>query len=78
MCPRHVRAATPSIHEPKSPIDAPRPLSTRGAVVRVVLKTAPLEQWTVARTMRERIKAAFDEAGIRIPSSILATAPEPE
>ena len=49
-----------------------------GAVVRVVLKTAPLEQWTVARTMRERIKAAFDEAGIRIPSSILATAPEPE
>ena len=47
-------------------------------MVRVVLKTAPLEQWTVARTMRERIKAAFDEAGIRIPSSILATAPEPE
>ncbi|MEG9225199.1 mechanosensitive ion channel family protein [Aeromicrobium sp. Sec7.5] len=49
-----------------------------GAVVRVVLKTAPLEQWTVARTMRERIKASFDEAGIRIPSSVLASAPEAE
>ncbi|WP_229055083.1 mechanosensitive ion channel family protein [Aeromicrobium sp. Leaf350] len=44
-----------------------------GAVVRVVLKTAPLEQWTVARTMRQRIKASFDEAGIRIPTSFQTT-----
>ncbi|MDP3969224.1 MAG: mechanosensitive ion channel family protein [Nocardioides sp.] len=35
--------------------------------VRVVLKTAPLEQWAVARTMRERIKARFDYEGIEIP-----------
>ncbi|MBC7631640.1 mechanosensitive ion channel family protein [Aeromicrobium sp.] len=40
-----------------------------GAVVRVVLKTAPLQQWLVARSMRQRIKARFDEAGIRIPTS---------
>lgn len=40
-----------------------------GAVVRVVLKTAPLEQWQVARAMRQRIKSRFDTAGIRIPAS---------
>ena len=40
-----------------------------GAVVRVVLKTAPLQQWLVARTMRQRVKARFDAAGIRIPTS---------
>jgi moderate conductance mechanosensitive channel len=33
-------------------------------VVRVTLKTAPLEQWRVARAMRERIKARFDHEGI--------------
>ncbi len=47
-----------------------------GAVVRVVLKTAPAEQWTVARTMRQRIKASFDEAGIRIPTSFQTTVQE--
>jgi small-conductance mechanosensitive channel len=40
-----------------------------GVVVRVVLKTAPLQQWLVARAMRQRIKASFDRAGIRIPTS---------
>jgi moderate conductance mechanosensitive channel len=38
-----------------------------GVVVRVVLKTAPLEQWNVARETRERIKDAFDQHGIEIP-----------
>ncbi|MFD1859088.1 mechanosensitive ion channel family protein [Aeromicrobium camelliae] len=42
-----------------------------GVVVRVVLKTAPLQQWNVARTMRERIKRRFDAAGIRIPATII-------
>ncbi|MGZ4476597.1 MAG: mechanosensitive ion channel family protein [Nocardioides sp.] len=32
--------------------------------VRVTLKTAPLEQWGVAREMRQRIKARFDHEGI--------------
>ena len=36
-------------------------------VVRVVLKTAPLQQWLVARELRERIKDRFDELGIEIP-----------
>jgi moderate conductance mechanosensitive channel len=36
-------------------------------VVRVVLKTAPLQQWVVARELRERIKDRFDELGIEIP-----------
>ncbi|HLL08187.1 MAG TPA: mechanosensitive ion channel family protein [Nocardioidaceae bacterium] len=39
-----------------------------GLVVRVVLKTAPMEQWKVAREMRERIKTRFDAAGIETPS----------
>jgi moderate conductance mechanosensitive channel len=38
-----------------------------GVIVRVVLKTAPLEQWKVAREMRERIKERFDAEGIEIP-----------
>ncbi|MEP6666273.1 MAG: mechanosensitive ion channel family protein [Nocardioidaceae bacterium] len=38
-----------------------------GVVVRVVLKTAPLQQWSVAREMRERIKDRFDLEGIEIP-----------
>ena len=35
--------------------------------VRVTLKTAPMEQWAVARAMRERIKARFDHEGIQMP-----------
>ncbi len=42
-------------------------LDADGVTVRVVLKTAPLEQWGVAREMRERIKARFDHEGIEIP-----------
>jgi len=36
-------------------------------VLRVVLKTAPLKQWGVAREMRELIKDRFDTLGIDIP-----------
>jgi small conductance mechanosensitive channel len=42
-------------------------LDPDGVTVRVVLKTAPLEQWGIAREMRERIKARFDHEGIEIP-----------
>ena len=38
-----------------------------GVTVRVTLKTAPMEQWAVAREMRQRIKARFDYEGIEIP-----------
>lgn len=35
--------------------------------IRVLVKTAPLEQWGVARALRQRIKARFDHEGIEIP-----------
>jgi moderate conductance mechanosensitive channel len=35
--------------------------------MRVTMKTAPLEQWQVAREMRARIKARFDAEGISAP-----------
>jgi small-conductance mechanosensitive channel len=41
-------------------------LGSSGLVVRLAVKTAPLEQWTVARELRERVKAAFDREGIAI------------
>jgi small conductance mechanosensitive channel len=41
-------------------------LGSSGLVVRLAVKTAPLEQWKVARELRERVKDAFDEAGIAI------------
>ena len=49
-----------------------------GAVVRVVLKTAPLQQWPVARALRQRIKARFDQAGIHIPTSFIPGQPPVE
>lgn len=36
-------------------------------VLRLVVKTAPLKQWDVARVLRERVKGAFDENGLEIP-----------
>ena len=42
-------------------------LAADGVTVRVLLKTAPLEQWAVAREMRQRIKARFDHEGIEMP-----------
>ena len=38
-----------------------------GLVVRLVVKTAPLEQWVVGRALRQRIKEAFDREGVEIP-----------
>jgi small-conductance mechanosensitive channel len=35
--------------------------------LRVLLKTAPMEQWAVARALRQRVKARFDHEGIEIP-----------
>ena len=39
-------------------------LTPNWVTVRVTLKTAPLEQWGVAREMRQRIKWRFDHEGI--------------
>jgi small-conductance mechanosensitive channel len=35
--------------------------------LRVLIKTKPMEQWAVAREMRQRIKSRFDHEGIEIP-----------
>lgn len=42
-------------------------LAADSVVVRLVVKTAPLQQWGVARELRRRIKARFDREGIEIP-----------
>ncbi len=42
-------------------------LSDSGVVVRLLLKTRPLQQWPVKREMLRRIKNRFDELGIEIP-----------
>lgn len=44
-------------------------MGPNGLVVRVSMKTAPLQQWRVARVLRERIKDAFDEAGITLSTT---------
>lgn len=36
--------------------------------VRIVVKTAPEQQYGISREIRERVKAAFDEHGIKAPS----------
>jgi small conductance mechanosensitive channel len=41
-------------------------MGASGLVIRLAVKTAPLEQWTVARELRQRVKAAFDREGIAI------------
>ncbi len=55
-------------------------LGVDGIAIRLVVKTAPLEQWTIARELRRRVKSAFAEAGIEIPlpqrSLWLRTAPD--
>ncbi|MGI8686777.1 MAG: hypothetical protein ACR2MO_17085 [Acidimicrobiales bacterium] len=42
-------------------------LGADGIAIRLVVKTAPNEQLTVARELRGRIKDALDEASIEIP-----------
>jgi small conductance mechanosensitive channel len=42
-------------------------LGSDGVTIRVVVKTLPSEQFAVARHLRARIKAAFEDAGIEIP-----------
>jgi moderate conductance mechanosensitive channel len=41
--------------------------SPDSVTIRVLIKTAPMEQWGVARELRQRIKARFDHEGIEIP-----------
>ncbi|WP_432494104.1 mechanosensitive ion channel family protein [Kineococcus gypseus] len=42
-------------------------MAVDGLVLRLVVKTAPMQQWAVQRELRLRIKAAFDAEGIEFP-----------
>jgi small-conductance mechanosensitive channel len=42
-------------------------LAPDAITLRVLVKTAPMEQWGVARELRQRIKARFDHEGIELP-----------
>lgn len=50
-----------------------------GVVVRVTIKTIPLEQWTVARRLREQIKERLDREGVEIalPQRVVWNRDEP-
>jgi moderate conductance mechanosensitive channel len=52
-------------------------LSPNGVVVRLVVKTRPLEQWKVQRELRARIKAAFEREGIELPVTAQAVVLHP-
>ncbi len=41
-------------------------ISHRGILIRLLIKTQPLQQWSVAREFRLRLKKAFDEQGIEV------------
>ena len=41
-------------------------LTPDAITLRVLVKTAPMEQWAIARELRQRIKARFDHEGIEI------------
>ena len=40
--------------------------SNQGIILRVWIKTKPLQQWSIGREYRRRIKLAFDKAGIEL------------
>jgi small-conductance mechanosensitive channel len=42
-------------------------LTPDAITLRVLVKTAPMEQWAIARELRQRVKARFDHEGIEIP-----------
>jgi small-conductance mechanosensitive channel len=44
-------------------------LTTEAVVIRLTMKTAPMEQWRIARELRQRIKTRFDEEGIAMPQA---------
>lgn len=49
---------------------APDAIDTDGILLKVLIKTRPMEQWRVGRTLRSRIKTAFDAEGIRVATML--------
>jgi small conductance mechanosensitive channel len=43
--------------------------TAEGSVISLVVKTRPASQFGVMRELRRRLKAAFDEAGVRLPAA---------
>ncbi len=41
-------------------------ISHKGILIRLIIKTQPLQQWSVAREFRRRLKNVFDQQGIRV------------
>ena len=52
-------------------------MGSDGVLLRLVVKTAPLEQWNVAREVRLRLKEAFDRSGIEVGVPLRAVRPLP-
>ncbi|MET7325842.1 mechanosensitive ion channel family protein [Streptomyces sp. NPDC005549] len=42
-------------------------LDADGVLVRLAVRTAPLQQWGVTRELRRRVKEALDDAGVEMP-----------
>ena len=56
-------------------------ITSDAITLRVALKTAPMEQWRVARVLRARIKSRFDHEGIQAPyptSYVMNRTPAPD
>jgi small conductance mechanosensitive channel len=41
-------------------------IALTGISIRLIIKTQPLQQWSVAREFRYHLKIAFDEHGIKV------------
>lgn len=41
-------------------------ISHKGILIRLLIKTQPLQQWSVAREFRRRLKNVFDQQGIKV------------
>jgi moderate conductance mechanosensitive channel len=52
-------------------------MTPEAITVRVLIKTAPMRQWAIARELRQRIKARFDHEGIAMPFTQRVLFPPP-
>ena len=41
-------------------------ISHTGILIRLIIKTQPMQQWSLARELRRRLKKALDEQGIKV------------
>ncbi len=51
----------------------PEEVSPTGILLKLVVKTKPLEQWQISRTLRGRVKAELDRVGVRIATPPMGT-----